>query len=226
MNRASAEVDAWVEDETTRLLRAGKRVGVLGGDHAVAFGAIAAHARAHPGLGLLHIDAHADLRVAYEGFERSHASVLHNVMEQVPGVARLVQVGIRDVSDGELAYLEASRGRIVSFGDAALCEARFEGEGWASQVRRIVEELPREVYVTFDIDGLDPSLCPHTGTPVPGGLSFQQASSLLGGLARSGRRIAGFDLVEVAPGPDGGGWDANVGARLLYKLIGWMLASG
>jgi agmatinase len=81
------------------------------------------------------------------------------------------------------------------------------------------------VYLTFDIDGLDPSLCPHTGTPVPGGLSFHEACALLAGVVKSGRRIVGLDLVEVAPGPDGDPWDGNVGARLLYKMIGWMLKS-
>ncbi len=91
-------------------------------------------------------------------------------------------------------------------------------------MKRILEPLPRQVYVTFDIDGLDPTLCPHTGTPVPGGLSFQEASFLVGEIVRSGRRLVGFDLVEVAPDPAGGDeWDGNVGARLLYKLAGWTL---
>jgi agmatinase len=226
VNAASAEVNAWVEREVQRLFRAGKKVGIVGGDHSVAFGAIAAHARAFPGLGLLHVDAHADLRRAFEGFEHSHASILYNVMERLPDVARLVQVGIRDVSDEEMAYAARSPERIVMHHDATLSAARFEGEPWAAQVRRIVEPLPRDVYVTFDVDGLDPTLCPHTGTPVPGGLSFQEATALVAGVVRSGRRIVGFDLVEVAPGPEGDDWDGNVGARLLYKIIGWMLRSG
>ena len=226
VNAASDEVNGWVQGEVARLLRAGKRVGVVGGDHSVAFGSVAAHAAAWPGLGVLHLDAHADLRQAYEGFQHSHASVLRNVMDRLPGVARLVQVGIRDVSDEEMAYVEASRGRVVVHHDALLAQARFEGEPWAAQVRRIVEPLPRDVYLSFDIDGLDPTLCPHTGTPVPGGLSFQQACALVAGVVRSGRRIVGLDLVEVAPGPDGDEWDANVGARLLYKMIGWMLKAG
>jgi agmatinase len=226
VNAVSAEVNAWVEGEVSRLHAAGKQVGVVGGDHSVAFGSIAAHARRFPGLGVLHLDAHADLRRAYEGFEHSHASILFNVMERLPGVARLVQVGLRDVSDEEMAYVEASRGRIVAHHDALLAAARFEGESWGAQIRRIVEPLPRDVYLTFDIDGLDPTLCPHTGTPVPGGLTFQEACALVAGVVRSGRRIVGLDLVEVAPGPDGDEWDGNVGARLLYKMIGWMLKSG
>ncbi len=225
VNRASAEVNEWVERQVTRLARAGKRVAVLGGDHSVAFGSIAAQARLHPGLGVLHLDAHSDLRRAYEGFRHSHASVLHDVLEYVPGVARLVQVGIRDVSDEEMAFVEASGGRVVVHHDAVLAAARFEGETWGAQVRRIVDALPRDVYLTFDVDGLDPALCPHTGTPVPGGLSFQEACALLAGVAKNGRRIVGLDLVEVAPGPGGDEWDAVVGARLLYKMIGWTLRS-
>jgi agmatinase len=172
---------------------------------------------------VLHVDAHADLRVAYEGFTYSHASVLYNAAETCPEITRLVQVGLRDLSEEEHAYAARSGGRIVQHHDVALAQARFEGEPWAAQVRRIVDPLPADVYVSFDVDGLDPTLCPHTGTPVPGGLSFQEAAALIGGVVRSGRRIVGFDLVEVAPGADGDEWDGNVGARLLYKLIGWML---
>jgi agmatinase len=89
-----------------------------------------------------------------------------------------------------------------------------------------VAELPETNYVSFDIDGLDPSLCPNTGTPVPGGLSFAEMVVLLKTLVESGRKIVGFDLVEVAPDPTGASdWDGNVGARVLYKLIGFALMS-
>src|SRR5262249_59464059 len=94
-----------------------------------------------------------------------------------------------------------------------------------SMCEEIVRDLPERIYVSFDIDGLDPRLCPHTGTPVPGGLSFTEATYLLRLAVESGRRIVGFDLNEVAPGPDGDEWDANVGARLLYKMSAWTLAS-
>lgn len=224
VDRACEQVNAWVEERVAGLIARGKRVGVVGGDHSVALGSLAAHARRYPGMGVLHVDAHADLRVAFEGFTYSHASVLYNAAERLPGITRLVQVGLRDLSEEEHAYAAASGGRVVQHHDAALARTRFEGETFAVQARRIVEPLPGEVYVTFDVDGLDPTLCPHTGTPVPGGLSFHQASHLLGAIVASGRRIVGFDLVEVAPGAEGD-WDANVGARLLYKLIGWMLAA-
>jgi agmatinase len=223
VNEACERMNAWVEDQVKALLDEGKVVGLLGGDHSTALGSIAAHARRYPGLGVLHVDAHADLRVAYEGFTCSHASVIYNASERLPEIARVVQVGIRDLSAEERAYASGSRGRVEQHLDADLWRARFEGETWAAQARRILEPLPREVYVTFDVDGLDPSLCPHTGTPVPGGLSFPEAAYLLGAVARSGRRIVGFDLVEVAPDPAGGEWDGNVGARLLYKLAGWTL---
>ena len=85
--------------------------------------------------------------------------------------------------------------------------------------------LARNVYLSFDIDGLDPSRCPHSGTRVPGGLSFQQVVALLSYVVESGRRIVGFDLCEVAEGPDGDEWDGNVGARLLYKMLGFALLS-
>jgi agmatinase len=226
VNAATARMNAWVEAEVARLLARGKKVGLVGGDHSTAFGSIAAHARAFPGMGVLHLDAHADLRCAYEGFEDSHASVLYNAAERVPGVAKIVQVGIRDVSEDEWRYAGASGGRIAIHHDALLAAARLDGEPWGAQVRRIVEPLPRDVYLSFDVDGLDPALCPHTGTPVPGGLSFAEACALVAGVVRSGRRIVGLDLVEVAPGEDGDDWDGNVGARLLYKMIGWMLRSG
>jgi agmatinase len=211
--------------QVERLMDAGKIVGAVGGDHGAVYGAIAAHAERYPGLGILHVDAHADLRFEYEGFAWSHASIMENVQRRLPAVAKLVQVGIRDLSEEEREIAASSQGRIRIWFDAEMERERFEGTTWGQQVARIVEDLPENVYVSFDVDGLDPTLCPHTGTPVPGGLSFQQASYLVGAVARTGRRIVGFDLVEVAPGPSGDEWDANVGARLLYKLIGWALVS-
>ena len=90
----------------------------------------------------------------------------------------------------------------------------------------MVSSLPKKVWVSFDIDGLDPKFCPNTGTPVPGGLDFYEANYVLRRLVEAGKKIIGFDLNEVAPDPQGrSDWDANVGARLLYKLTAWMLVS-
>jgi agmatinase len=225
MNDYSARLNAWVRETASRWLDAGHIVGVLGGDHAVPWGNIAAHAERHPGLGILHLDAHADLRVAYEGFTDSHASIMHNVLTRIPGVAKLVQVGIRDFGEAEYRTIVESGGRVQTFFDADLARRRFEGVAFARVVDELIAPLPEKVYLSFDIDGLDPTLCPHTGTPVPGGLQFQEAAHVLLSLARSGREIVGFDLCEVSPGPDGDEWDANVGARLLYKMIGATLRS-
>ncbi len=225
VNALGEELNDWLRDTARAWMARGKLIAVLGGDHSTPFGAIEACAAHHPRLGVLHVDAHADLRVAYEGFTWSHASIMHNVATRLPGVSRIVQVGVRDFSEEELAMIRTSDGRIVTYFDAELARRQLEGEPWSRLVGDMVRDLPERVYVSFDIDGLDPSLCPHTGTPVPGGLSFQQASMLLRAVAESGRRIVGVDVNEVAPGPAGDEWDGNVGARLLYKLIGWMLAS-
>jgi agmatinase len=225
VNEAGAKLNRHVYDQVDRHLREGKLVGVLGGDHSVPYGAIARVAESYDSFGILHVDAHCDLRAAYEGFEWSHASIMHNVMRNIPQVRRLVQVGIRDFAKREADAVAAANGRIVVHHDMALAEQGFSGESWRSICDSIVADLPRDVYVSFDIDGLDPALCPSTGTPVPGGLSFQQAAYLIKRLVETRHRIIGFDLNEVVPGPDGDEWDANVGARVLYKLCGWALRS-
>jgi agmatinase len=232
LRRAVAEVDRlgdrlneWVCDAVRAILDEDKLPGLVGGDHSTPLGAIRAVAERHPGLGILHFDAHADLRRAYEGFRWSHASIMYNVLSDVPGVARLVQVGVRDYSDEEEAFLRGNREQVTTYFDPDLRRSLFEGESWSRIALRIVASLPRDVYVSFDIDGLDPALCPHTGTPVLGGLSFPEATAVLRLLVESGRRIVGFDLSEVAPDPAGGEWDGNVGARVLYKLIGFALLS-
>ncbi len=216
INEASQRLNDYVYEESERWLSAGKRVGVVGGDHSVPYGLVRAVAEAEGTIGILQIDAHADLRVAYEGFQHSHASIMHNVLTEISGVESLVQVAVRDLSEEEAGRIEADP-RITTFFDRTLADNRFAGMSWGEQCRAIVEKLPAKVYVSFDIDGLTPENCPHTGTPVPGGISFNEAAYLLATVVGSGRRIAGFDLCEVVPAP-GDDWDANVGARMLYKL--------
>lgn len=224
VNRLSRALDGWVESTVGALLDREHIVGVVGGDHSVALGAIAAHAARAPGLGVLHVDAHADLREAYEGFERSHASVLGNVVRHVPGVATIVQVGIRDASVEEHA-LTVREPRLRTCWEPAMRRRLAGGTPFAEWCDETIAMLPARVYVSFDIDGLDPALCPGTGTPVPGGFSFAEAMILLEAVVRSGRTVIGFDLVEVAPSRERGEWDGNVGARILYKLCGLALAS-
>jgi len=225
VNAASAKVNEFVAKEAQKILDRGAIPALLGGDHASPFGLIEELAKRHRGMGVLQIDAHMDLREAFEGFTFSHASIYHNVMTRIPGVARLVQVGIRDFGSRERAFAENSMSRVKVFYDQAIRDRQFAGASWNAIAKDIVESLPKEVYISFDIDGLSPDHCPNTGTPVPGGLSFPEVCHLFEVLAKSGRRIVGFDLVEVAPGPNAEDWNANVGARALYKMLGATLRS-
>ena len=215
VERIGRAVWDWVRAATGAALDSGRVPLVIGGEHAVSFGAIDAAAARRRGLGVLQIDAHADLRGAYEGWKTSHASVMRRVLE-LPGIARVAQVGLRDLSLEEVAARDASHGRAVWFTDAELARRTFEGEPFAALARDIVETLPEEVWISVDIDGLEASLCPGTGTPVPGGLGWREATYLLAEVARSGRRVVGADLVEVGAGF----WDGFVAAKLLYLLAG------
>lgn len=232
VNSIGAEVNAIVHAAAVEALERGKLPVVLGGDHAVPFGAIQAVAERHPGLGILHFDAHADLREAYEGFVWSHASIFHNVLGRLDSVGALVQVGVRDLGQREHEAIRSDPDRIATLFDTEWAAARLDGANLRARVRETLARLPATVYVSFDIDGLDPALCPNTGTPVPGGLSWHETMLWLEELARSGRRVVGLDLCEVNPGPAAGedddpgrSWDAAVGARLLYRLIGTALAT-
>lgn len=208
---------------TRDLLKQNKIVALVGGDHSTPYGAIKAVSEVHDNFGILHIDAHRDLREAYEGFEYSHASIMYNVLRDIEQVERIVQVGVRDFCDDEQRLATASS-RVVSFEDMELSRAKFEGKNWGAQCRVIVDALPQKVYVSFDIDGLEMSYCPHTGTPVCGGLSYNEAVYLLEILVESGREIIGFDVVEVVPS-EGDLLDLIVGARVLYKLSGLAIKS-
>ncbi|MFL5815066.1 MAG: agmatinase family protein [Bdellovibrionia bacterium] len=226
VNELSEKLNQYVYQETKKILDSGKIAAVVGGDHSVPFGALQAVADKYPSFGVLHFDAHSDTRDAYEGFQWSHASIMRNVLDRIPAVKKLVQVGIRDVCEEEIQYTKAQGDRMSVFFDRDLARRRFQGTNWATTALEIVDQLPQEVWVSFDIDGLDPRFCPNTGTPVAGGLDFQEANFILNVLAKSGRKIIGFDLNEVAPDPKGESeWDANVGARMLYKMTAWTLAS-
>ncbi|NUM89411.1 MAG: agmatinase family protein [Bdellovibrionales bacterium] len=222
INEGNEKFHQWVEEECARWLDRGKRVVALGGDHSVSFGAIKAVALRTP-VSILHIDAHADLRDAYEGFHHSHASIMFNA-RKIPGVHNIVQVGIRDWSPDEEKIIRESG--ITTFFDWDLRAARARGITWHEQCDRILEKLGPKVYLSFDIDGLDPRFCPHTGTPVPGGLDHWEALYLLNRVVESGKELVGADLVEVAPGPEGSEWDANVGARTLYAICQLIKKSG
>jgi len=221
VNAISERMNDWVCEQTSSLLDDGKLAVIVGGDHSVPFGAIRAYAERYESLGVLHLDAHADLRDAYEGFIWSHASIFHNVMTKIAGVSKLVQAGVRDLGVAESEMITRSNGRIVTFFDADVASRKERGVPFAAIADDIVAALPHHIYLSWDVDGLDPTLCPGTGTPVPGGLSWSEAIGLLRAIRRAGKRIVGLDLCEVSPGQTE--WDANVGARLLYKMIGFAL---
>jgi agmatinase len=219
VNSECENLKNWVKAETGKLLDSGKLVGLVGGDHSTPLGYIEALAERYENFGILHIDAHQDLRDSYEGFTYSHASIFHNVLK-IKNIERIVQVGIRDYCEEESNAVYQSGGRVQVFYDSYLKKQVYKGNSLYSLFRNALEMLPKYVYVSFDIDGLDPKLCPNTGTPVPSGLEFQEAMFLLKCLVDSDRQIIGFDLNEVAG--IGNEWDGNVGARVLYKLANLM----
>ena len=221
-NAEGAKMIQWLKEKTGALLDAGKGVVVLGGDHSTPLGYLHALAERHEEFAILQFDAHCDLRPAYEGFKYSHASIMHNALE-LSQVKKLVQVGIRDMCQQEAEFIEHSNGRVALFSQRFLSDEKFAKKSWKKVCGKIIAQLPAKIYISFDIDGLDPKLCPGTGTPVPGGLEFEEATYLLRSIVRAGITIIGCDLNEVAPGDTD--WNGIVGARLLYQLCNWMAVS-
>ncbi len=222
VNECSTWVNINVYKAALKALEDGKIVGLVGGDHSSPLGLIGALATKYENFGILHFDAHMDLRDGYEGFTYSHASIMRRALEQKQ-VSCITQVGVRDFSSKEAIFASKAE-RVNTFSSTSLFASKAEGKTWADICNDIISTLPQMVYISFDIDCLDPSYCPSTGTPVPGGLSYEEAKYLVVALARSGRTVIGFDLCEVAPNEDNE-WDANVGSRLLYKLCNLTLSS-
>ncbi|MEO0868222.1 MAG: agmatinase family protein, partial [Cyanobacteria bacterium J06642_11] len=217
VNQGCQTMTRWVNHQTQVALQQHKKIIILGGDHSVPLGALNALAQQYSNFGILHVDAHGDLRNAYEGFEQSHASIMFNAMK-LPQITKLVQVGIRDISHGEMDLIQHSEERIITYLDTQLKQATYAGQGWLQQCQQMVHHLPEQVYISCDVDGLDPKLCPHTGTPVPGGLNLEEVYCLWREVIRSGRQIIGCDICETGDHE----WDGNVSARILYKLFSLM----
>ena len=219
INQSCGQMVTWVYKETKKIHEAGKKFGLVGGDHSTSEGAIQYFSEIYQGdFGILHIDAHADLRKSYQGFHYSHASVMYNVIHLPYPPAMLVQLGVRDYCQEEYLLIKAHK-NINTFFDSEIKTNIFEGKTWKSIVDFMIHLLPKNVYISLDVDGLQAHLFPNTGTPVPGGLSFDQIDYLIKRLVQSDRQIIGFDLVEVAaPDKKIDLWDAQTGARLLYKL--------
>jgi agmatinase len=223
VNEGGVYLNGWIYEQTKALLDRGKLVGILGGDHSTPLGYFKAIAEKHSDFGILQIDAHCDLREAYEGFNYSHASIMYNALNEIPEIMKLVQVGVRDYAPTEWEYIQNSNYRVVTYFDKEIKNRQFEGETWRHIAEEIVSKLPEKVYISFDIDGLDRKLCPHTGTPVPGGFETAEVFYIFRKVIESGRKIIGFDLCEV--GVSDSDWNANVGARMLFKLCNLLIAS-
>lgn len=221
INEACREMNAWVKKRALHFLKQHKTVGLLGGDHSTPLGLMQALSEHVGEFGILQIDAHADLRDAYEGFEFSHASIMFNALK-IENVKKLVQVGIRDYCQAELDIINKPNGKVKTFFDRDIKQQQYKGATWHSICETIINELPQTIYLSFDIDGLDPKLCPGTGTPVAGGFETDQVLYLLEMVVSSGKKIIAFDINEVG-GEDE--WNANVASRLLYRIANLVMLS-
>jgi len=189
------------------LMRQGKFVLALGGEHSITVALVAAAREAWGEVSVLHVDAHADLRDTYGGTPHSHACVMRRVLDITP---HLVQVGVRSVSKEEV---DACPEQVARFITPQVIE---DDPNW---VERALERLTDRVYVTVDVDGLDPSIAPGVGTPEPGGLTWRQVLRLLRRVA-SEREVVAADVVETCPIP-GQNLTEFVAARLAYKIIAY-----
>ena len=177
---------------------------ILGGEHSITAPVVAAVAARHPGLSVLQIDAHADLRDTYMGTRHNHACAMRRVLEY----ARCTQVGIRSLSTDEAKIAPSLATRI--FYDVSM----RQDKNW---IERVVDSLSETVYITIDADGMDPAIMPSVGTPEPGGLSWYEMLALLRAVI-SKRRVVGCDLVELCPIPGMVGPNFLC-AKLIYKIL-------
>lgn len=220
VNVLCKEMLDWLFTEVEQVYSQGKIPVVLGGDHSVSEGILRATSQQYQGdYGVVHIDAHHDLRVAYQGFKHSHASVMYNVMTQISNPPKkLLQIGIRDFCKQEYDFAQ-NEPCITCYYDEDIFSRLFSGESWADLCKEMVSQLPQKIYFTLDVDGLCWQYAPGTGTPVPGGLSFNQVLFLLKEIKKQNKKIIAFDVVETAGSQQSlGEWNGNVSARLLYHL--------
>ena len=216
VNEGSEAVNATIYNEAIRWFAQNKIVGLVGGDQSTAYGVIRAAGEHYSEIGVLHIDSHCDLRESHHGFTHSHSSIMHNVLNDIKQVKRLVSVGVREFSPAEWERAERDE-RVKLFTGQYLWSQHFEGVVWSKVCDEIIAELPQNVYLSLDIDGLTIECSPHTGTLVPGGMRFPEVVYLLSRIVSSGRKIVGFDLTEVVPDMEDK-TDATIAARLLFKM--------
>ncbi len=199
-----------IEERVRTLLAQNKFVVTLGGEHTISAAPIKAHLEQYPDMSVLQIDAHSDLRDEYEGSRFSHASVMARVLEFL-APERLVQVGIRAQCREE--YTRIENDGINTFFGWEIRQGVY-GQSWKE---RVLDALGENVYITFDIDGLDSSIMPSTGTPEPGGLLWDETIQLMKMIGKH-RRIVGFDIVELAPVPSVN-WPDFLAAKLISKML-------
>ena len=227
VNQASESLFDWIYEKSLRVFDTGKVPALVGGEHSISEGLICLVGEKLKGkYGILHIDAHADLRESYQGFKHSHASVMNNVLNLSAPPKKLVQVGVRDFCEGEYKKIKKDS-RIDCFFDENISSRLFSGESWGDLCKEIIACLPSQVYVSLDVDALSWDHAPGTGTPVPGGLSYNQLLYLLSEIRKQKKQLVAFDVVETADGGQKRGalsdWNGNVSARLIYYLSGQVL---
>jgi len=224
VNEASNILNSSVYKKSIKQIKKGKFVAVVGGDHSCPLGLLRAlNDTQDEEFGVLHVDAHHDLREAYEDFTYSHASIFYNTLNECEKISQLVQFGIRDYSSEEEQRMIDYGKRGACLYDSDMQQQLARGKTLEEVFNPYIERLPQNVYLSIDIDGLEPLNCPNTGTPVPGGLRYSELEHLVFMVVKSGRNIIGFDLCEVGNSDDE--WDSNVGSRVLYQLCGALLAS-
>lgn len=223
VNKVCESMNRYVAEKSAKIHSDGKLSGLIGGDHSTALEHIKAVAKREKKIGIIQIDAHADLREAYMGFTYSHASLMYNLAKNADGIDKIIQLGLSDICSAEAKYINTSP-LFSAYFMSDIRKWQYEGKNLHTIFIEVIKDLPEKVYISLDIDGLDSSLCPNTGTPVPGGFDFHEIVYLLKILLDSGKKIVGFDLCEVGIS-DQTEWDANVAARMLYQLCLYTLKS-
>lgn len=200
-----------IEKSVTELVDAGKFVVTLGGEHTISTAPILAHFKKYPEMSVLHFDAHSDLRESYQGSQYSHASFMARVTEQMSPES-ITQVGIRALCKEEADFIK--KNGVNTFFASSIRRGIYK-KNWQKQVVKTLNDL---VYVTFDVDFFDPSIMPSTGTPEPDGFMYHETLEVFRQLRLQGKKIIGFDIVELAP-TQGVTHPDILTARLLYKML-------
>ncbi len=210
-DKVDADALDLIYNQVKELLDLGKFVVTLGGEHTISTAPIKAHFEKYPNMSVLQFDAHSDLRHSYQDSLYSHASIMARVAEFVPN-KHITQVGIRAQCIEESQFIKENH--INTFYASGIRNGKY-GENW---VKSLVDTLQNEVYITFDVDAFDPSIMPTTGTPEPDGLLYSDALNIFKEIRKQGKKIVGFDVVELAPVEGIHHTNLTV-ARLIYKLL-------